>query len=171
MESRARLFGHPIHQMLVVFPLGLLGASVVFDLIALLTDSASLVPVAFWLIAAGLVGVAVAAPFGLVDWLAIPAGTRAARIGAMHGLGNVVVGLLFAGSWLLRWMNEQAITPLALTLSLLGVALSGLTAWLGGELVSRLGVGVSEGAHLDAPSSLDRRPASDVAQPLRGGSR
>lgn len=77
MESRARLLGHPIHQMLVVFPLGLLGASLVFDLLAHGLDEPLMAVVAYYLIVAGLVAGLVAAPFGTIDWLAIPRGTRA----------------------------------------------------------------------------------------------
>ena len=47
---------------------------------------------------------------------------------------------------------------LALLLSLGGLSVGGVTAWLGGELVDRLGVGVDPGAHLDAPNSLSQRP-------------
>jgi hypothetical protein len=43
------------------------------------------------------------------------------------------------------------------------VALASVTAWLGGELVERLGVAVDDGAHLDAPSSLSGQPASAMA--------
>jgi uncharacterized membrane protein len=164
MESKARLFGHPVHQMLVVFPLGLLGASVVFDLIALGTGSEMMAIVAHYLILAGIVGGLIAAPFGTIDWLAIPASTRAKSVGAMHAVGNVVVLALFAVSAWLRDAAGPADPPvLALVLSFGGAGLSLVTAWLGGELVDRLGVGVSDGAHLDAPSSLSHR---DARQPL-----
>ena len=52
MESKARLLGHPVHQMLVVFPLGLLGASVVFDLLALGMNFSLMAVVAYYLILA-----------------------------------------------------------------------------------------------------------------------
>ena len=82
----------------------------------------------------------------------------------MHGLGNVVVLLLFIGSWWFRYSSGTSThipgTP-ALVLSFAGAALSLVTAWLGGELVDRLGVGVDEGANLDAPSSMSGRPATD----------
>jgi uncharacterized membrane protein len=48
---------------------------------------------------------------------------------------------------------------MALVLALVGAGLALVTGWLGGELVDRLGVGVDDGAHLDAPSSLSGRPA------------
>jgi uncharacterized membrane protein len=72
-----------------------------------------------------------------------------------------VVVTLFALSWLLR--GDAATEPgtLALVLSFAGGGLSMITGWLGGELVDRMGVGVDDGAHLDAPSSLSGRPASE----------
>lgn len=171
MESRARLFGHPVHQMLVVFPLGLLGASVVFDLISLGTGADLMAIVAHYLILAGVVGGLVAAPFGTIDWLAIPAGTRAKSVGALHAVGNAVVLALFgASAWLRDAAGPAAPPVLALVLSFGGAGLSLVTAWLGGELVDRLGVGVSDGAHLDAPSSLSRRDARETLaadRPLR----
>jgi len=157
MESRTRLFGHPVHQMLVVFPLGLLGASVAFDLLYRGLDNGQMAVVAHYLIAAGSIAGIIAAPFGTIDWLAIPSGTRAKSVGALHAGGNLVVLALFAASWWLRRNAPEAPSVLAHVLSFGGALLSLVTAWLGGELVDRLGVGVSEGAHLDAPSSLRSR--------------
>ena len=154
MESKAKFLGHHIHQMLVVFPLGLLGASVAFDLLARAFDSPVLVEVAYWTMAGGLITGAIAAPFGTIDWLAIPKGTRAKTIGMLHGGGNVLVMLLFLGSWLIRRDSVNHITAAATAMALAGVALALVTAWLGGELVDRLGVGVSDGAHVNASSSL-----------------
>nr|WP_203453772.1 DUF2231 domain-containing protein [Jiangella aurantiaca] len=152
--------GHPVHPMLIVFPLGLLTTAVVFDILYLITDGAGFPVAAGYAIAAGLIGGLVAALFGFIDWLAIPGGTRAKRIGALHGLGNVVVVALFAVSWLLRAGDEGWKPDLwALVFGFVGVALAAATGWLGGELVDRLGVGVDDGAHLDSPSSLSHRPA------------
>lgn len=162
MESRAKLLGHPIHQMLIAFPLGLLGVSPVFDVLRFALDSELMAVVAYYMIGAGVIAALVAAPFGTVDWLAIPRSTRARRIGALHGAGNLVVAALFAASWFLRRDNPGQPPLAALLLSFAGAALALVTAWLGGELVDRLGVGVSDGAHVDAPSSLDREA---VVQP------
>jgi uncharacterized membrane protein len=155
MESRVKLLGHPLHQMLVVFPLGLLGTSVAFDLIHLFGASGRAADVAFALISAGLLAGVLAAPWGLIDWLGIPAGTRAKTIGAVHGVGNVGVLLLFALSWWLRSPQPTEPPNLAWLLSFIGAGLALFTAWLGGELVDRLGVGVSPHAHLNARSSLE----------------
>ena len=159
MESKAKLLGHPVHPMLIVFPLGLLATAVIFDVIALTTGNGAWSGMAFYLIAAGVIGGLAAAVFGLIDWLAIPPGTRAKAIGLWHGVGNVVVVALFAVSWFLRRGSPNAPATLALILSFVGVVLALVTGWLGGELVDRLGVGVDDGAHLDAPSSLSSRPA------------
>lgn len=165
MESRAKLFGHSIHQMLIVLPLGVLAMSLVFDLIAMIFDRASLHEAAYSMIAAGVISGLLAAVFGLIDYLAIPGGTRAKRIGALHGIGNVVVVVLFAGSWLLRRDDPARPEVLAVVVAAAGAVLALLTGWLGGELVDRLGVGVDDGAHLDAPSSLHGPiPASDVSR-------
>lgn len=160
MESRAKLFGHAIHPILIVFPLGLLAAGVIFDAIYLIRDNPEMAFVAYWMIAAGIVGGAVAAPFGWIDWFAIPADTRAKSVGLIHGLGNVLVLVLFLASWWLRHENSGKPSVLALVLSFAGAGLALVTGWLGGELVERLGVGVDNGAHLNAPNSLSGKPAS-----------
>jgi uncharacterized membrane protein len=159
MESKAKALGHPIHQMLIPFPFGLLSTAVIFDIVYLIWGNPTMVTVSYWMIIAGIIGGIVAAPFGLIDFLAIPQGTRARSVGLLHGGGNVVVLLLFIGSWWLRYANADSVTPylpttLALALSFVGFALAGMTGWLGGELVDRLSVGVDDGANLDAASSL-----------------
>lgn len=163
MHARAKIFGHPIHQMLIVFPLGLLATSLVFDIVYEATGNGRWADISYVMIASGIIGGLLAAVFGLIDWLAIPGGTRAKRIGALHGIGNVVVVALFVISWLLRYDNAGLPGTGAFILSIAGVALALVTGWLGGELVDRLAVGVDDGAHLDAPSSLSGRPARDVA--------
>ena len=159
MESKAKALGHPIHQMLIPFPFGLLATAVIFDIIYLIWGNPTMPTVSYWMIIAGIVGGIVAAPFGLIDWLAIPQGTRAKSVGLLHGGGNVVVLLLFLASWWFRYNNVNADvaylpTTTALVLSFAGFALAGVTGWLGGELVDRLSVGVDDGANLDAVSSL-----------------
>ncbi len=159
MESKAKVAGHPIHPMLIVFPLGLLATAVIFDIITLAKHDGHWSEMSFYMIAAGVIGGLVAAVFGLVDFLSIPTGTRAHWIGILHGVGNVVVVVLFAISWFLRRPDPAAPSALAYVLSFVAVVLALFTGWLGGELVDRLGVGVDEGANLDAPSSLERRRA------------
>jgi uncharacterized membrane protein len=157
-----KILGHPVHQALIAFPIGLLGGAVVFDVIAMVLNSTSLLTASYYMIAAGIVSGLLAAPFGLIDWLGIQPGTRARFIGAAHGLGNVAMLALFAGSWLLRRPDVLSPPPTAYALSFAGFLLALVTGWLGGELVDRLGIGVDEGAHANAPSSLSGRPARPV---------
>jgi uncharacterized membrane protein len=159
MESRAKLLGHPIHQMLIPFPLGLLSTAAIFDVIYLVTDNSQWVLVSFYLIVAGILGGLLAALFGLIDYLGIPGNTRARRIGLLHGAGNVILVALFAASAWLRMLDPAQPPGIAIGLALAGAALGAVTGWLGGELVDRMGVGVDDGAHLDAPSSLSKLPA------------
>ena len=161
MESKARIMGHPIHPILIPFPLGLLTTSVVFDIVYVLTGNGKWAGISFWMIAAGVIGGLAAAVFGLIDWLAIPSGTRAKSVGLLHGASNVVMVALFALSWLLRLDAPEAPGAIPIVLSFLGVGLASLGGFLGGELVVRLGVGVSEGANLNASSSLSGRPAGE----------
>ncbi|HEX8683010.1 MAG TPA: DUF2231 domain-containing protein [Ardenticatenaceae bacterium] len=159
MESKAQLAGHALHPLLIVFPLGLLTTGVIFDVAYLVTNDATFATVAYWMILAGIIGGVVASIFGFWDWAAIPNGTSAKSVGQWHGIGNAVVLVLFLLSWFLRSNTEDYIpSAFALVASFLGVGVSVVTGWLGGELVERLGVGVDRGAHLDAPSSLSNEP-------------
>src|SRR5215216_5435712 len=130
MESReAKLFGHRIHPMLIPFPLGLLSTSVLFDVVYLLTGNGKWSEIAFWMIAAGVLGGLAAIVFGAIDFSRVPDGTRAHSVGVVHAL--------------------------------LRASLAVVTGWFGGELVERLGVGVADGAHLNAPNSLSKHPATE----------
>jgi len=159
MPSRAKFAGHPVHPMLVVFPLGLLSAAVIFDIIYLMSGHSQWAVVAHYMIGAGVVGGLAAALFGWVDWLGIPSGTRAKRIGLWHGLTNGAVLALFILSWMLRRGNPALPPTGAIVAGLSAVVFAVIAAWLGGEMVYRLGVGVDGGAHLDSPSSLSDLPA------------
>ena len=161
MESRVKLFGHPVHPMLIVFPLGLLATAVIFDIIYLISGTDLLPTASYYMIAAGVLGGLLAAIFGFIDWMALPKDTRAKNLGLWHGLGNFVLVLLFIGSWLLRRDNLNFIPDsLALVLSFAATALALITAWLGGELVYRLGVGVDPGANVNAPNSITEESAT-----------
>lgn len=161
MSGPVKLLRHPLHPMLVVFPLGLLSGGVIFDLVARFTNNPGFYVVSYWMIAAGLVGGLLAAVVGLIDWLGIRAGTRAKSVGGWHGLGNLVIVILFALSWWMRsGVEDNVPSGLAFLLSLLGFGLALVTGWLGGELVYRLGMAVDEGAHENAPSSLSNEEAA-----------
>ncbi|MEH0843616.1 DUF2231 domain-containing protein [Micromonospora sp. CPCC 205711] len=160
MESRLKVLGHPVHPMLVMFPVALLVTGTIFDLVDTVGGPDFLAEVAYWNITVGLVGGLLAAAAGSFDLLAIPASTRAKRVALTHAAANVAVILLFAAVWVVRLnADSRAAGGALIAIELVGVAILGVSAWLGGELVDRLGVGVDPEAGLDAPSSL-RPPAA-----------
>jgi uncharacterized membrane protein len=158
MQTRVKLLGHPVHQMLIPIPAGLFIVGSVLDVVDRFVEADWIPTVTFWNLAVGVVSALLAAIFGLADWTAIPGGTRAKRIGAIHGIGNVVAVVLFAGALYLRTDELQYFaSDGALTLEVIAFLMLSVTAWLGGELVDRMGVGVDEGAHVNAPSSLNTK--------------
>jgi uncharacterized membrane protein len=116
------------------------------------------------MIVSGLVTAVSAAIPGAIDFFSIPPNTRARKIGLLHGIGNLAVAGLFAASWKIRRRRPARPSRAAIALSVSGAALALVTEWLGGELVGRLGIGVHEGANVNAPNSLtsqaQRKPAA-----------
>ena len=159
MESRAKVLGHPAHPILIVFPAGLLLLSVLFDIVNLINPQPEWGVVSYWTLVGGLAGGVIAAVPGWIDWFAIPSGTRAKSVGLYHGLGNALALLVFGASWYLRLPDYAHPAALPIWLSIGSALLLTGTAWLGGELVDRMGVGVDRGANLDSPHSLSGKPA------------
>lgn len=158
MEARARVLGHPIHQMLIPIPFGLFVTGVLLDVVARFVDVSALTIVSFWNLAIGIGAGVLAAIFGVIDFTAIPKGTRARRVGVLHAVFNTVVLVLLTIAVVQR-AGEQFYRPadLAFGLEIAALLIAGVAGWLGGELVDTLGIGVEPDAHPDAPSSLRKR--------------
>jgi uncharacterized membrane protein len=155
MQSRTKLLGHPLHQMLVPIPAGLFIVGALLDIVHQFVNASWIPTVTYWNLAIGVVAAAVAAIFGAADWTKIPRDTRAKRVGTVHGVGNLVAVALFViALWIRSDIPGYAVNAAALTLEVVAFALLGVTGWLGGELVDRLGVGVDDGANVNAPNSL-----------------
>lgn len=169
MKTRAEFLGHPIHQMIIVLPLGLLATAAAFDVVGSATRNRNLLRTSHHMLSSGLVTAVAAAIPGGIDFFSIPTNTRARKIGLLHGIGNLVVAGLFAASWRSRRRRPARPTRTAVALSVSGAALALVTEWLGGELVDRLGVGVDDSADLNAPNSLTssarRKPAAGTSLP------
>ena len=140
-------YGHPFHPILVTIPIGAWIASLVFDILSRTADDgADFARGAYWLIAIGVVGALLAALFGLLDFLAIPKGTRARRVGLFHLGLNLTVVALFVASFIWR-ADRDAYRPTSAGLFVLsGVALLllAVSGWLGGMLAYRYGVRVAD---------------------------
>ena len=145
VESTAAIAGHPIHPMLIPFPISFLVGALVTDLVYWSTDSSFWAQASFWLIAAGLATGLLAAIFGLTDFLTIKR-VREHSAGWIHFLGNATVLVLALINLLLRWADPAAaIVPGGLVLSaIIGLILI-VTGWYGGELSYRHKVGIIPG--------------------------
>ncbi len=171
MESRTKVMGHALHPILVMFPLGSLGFSVASDALHAWTGERRHADAARQALDFGLLTSLAAIPFGTIDYLAVKPATRARRVGLWHGIGNVAMLGLFAASRLMRSQGEAP--PAAKWLSASGLALSGVTGWLGAELMVRHGIGIKDRIGQNLPSSLTESgpgslPFSDDQPTLRG---
>ena len=160
MAGKINFLGHPVHPMVIVFPMGLLPAAVVCDFIYLIRSNPHWGHVAYWLVAGGVVSGIFAAICGIADWLGLENGTRAKYLGGWHARVNIVMLVLFAISWWLRRSAPDQPSVLAISLGVVALLFGLIGGWIGGEMVYRLSVGVDEGAHVNSPSSLSDRPAS-----------
>lgn len=146
MRSKAAIFGHPIHLMLIQLPIGLLVGSVAGDVLYLLTDRNEMWDhFAFWAAVFGVITALVAALPGFVDYFAVAVKTDARGMATAHMLLNLTTVVLFAVSILLR-LNDGALTGGRFTgaflLSLIGIGLLTVSGWLGGEMSFRHHLGM-----------------------------
>src|SRR6266550_926077 len=146
MASKASIAGHPVHPMLVAFPIGLWTTSFVLDVIFYFIRNPSLPLISKVMLAAGLVGAVAAAVAGIIDWLSIKE-PQVKRIADWHARLNIFAVIVFAASLYFRmrigahWLNWNMRVPVLL--SALGVLLIGISGWLGGALTFEHGVGVA----------------------------
>ncbi|HTR51978.1 MAG TPA: DUF2231 domain-containing protein [Kofleriaceae bacterium] len=159
MLTKARIAGHPIHPMLVAFPV----AMYVATLVALVVYAGTYDPfwyrAAFWTNLAGVVMAAVAAIPGLVDLTSLPRDTRARVTGVRHASFNVLSLLLFVLSDILigRGLTRGTFALAApFVLAVLGCAATVCAGWLGWTMVQTHHVGVRPTTHAFAPEDLDR---------------
>jgi uncharacterized membrane protein len=135
MESKTKLSGHPVRRVTMLLPLGLLVSSAVFDFAYIVTRRTGIAAGADWMIAAGVVAGLLAVPLSWLIWSGVPRGSRAKSIAWWHGIGQALLLLLFAASWLLRLDFPQNYEA-ALMFSFAGVAVALVTGWLGTELLN-----------------------------------
>lgn len=138
---QARIANHPIHPMLIPFPIALWIFSLICDVVYLLGwGGAGWADTAFYTMAGGIIGALVAAPFGLVDLLSI-SDPKVKTIGKAHMYVNLGLVALFAID---LWLRVKGVPTAGwpIGLSILGVILLGVSGWLGGEMVYVHGVAV-----------------------------
>ena len=155
MASSASIGRHPIHAMLIPFPIGLWVFSLVADLIYLWRGNPIWKDwIAFYSLAAGIVGAALAAVPGIIDWLSLKS-PEVVKIANWHARLNVIALVIFAASFYLRTTRGVSIVSGSYTipvlLSVLGVILITISGWLGGEMVYVHGVAVEPQRDIKQP--------------------
>lgn len=140
MRTPASIKGHPIHAILVALPVGLFLFSFICDLLLLAgLGGGDWAVVARTTLAGGVVAALLAAIPGFIDFLSLSGRVR--RIATYHLLLNLTVVGVFAVDFLLR-LRTHPYDKVPIFLSAIGIALLGVSGWLGGEMVYRHGVGV-----------------------------
>ena len=148
MASPASIGGHPVHPMLIPFPIGLWAFSLVADVIYIWRGN----PVwrnyiAFYTLLGGIIGAVAAAVPGFIDWLSIK-DRNVVKIANWHARLNVIALLIFVASFSLRTTRGSALVSegytIPIALSVLGVILISISGYLGGEMVFRHGVAVDQ---------------------------
>lgn len=139
-------YGHPFHPMLIPIPIGAWTASIIFDLAAMFTgDTQAFERGALWLIGIGIVGALAAAVFGLLDYSQLESGSKAQRIGLMHMILNLLAVIIFVIGFIVRSnAGFDQVNVGGFIISLIGMALLGVSGFLGGELAYRYGVRVAD---------------------------
>jgi uncharacterized membrane protein len=150
MASPASLGGHPVHPMLIPFPIALWVFSLVADVIYLWRGNPAWRDwIAFYALLGGIIGGALAAVPGFIDWLSLK-DREVVKIANWHARLNVIALLIFVASFYLRTTSGAGLVGGSYTvpfvLSVVGVILITISGWLGGEMVFRHGVAVDGGA-------------------------
>ena len=143
-QSTAQIAGHPLHPMLIPFPVAFLVATFVCDLIFWRTGNPAWSTASLWLLGAALIMAALAAVAGLTDFLG---DQRIRDLGAAwhHLIGNVIAVLLSLWNWYRRYeAGDAAVLPVGLILSGIVVLILLYTGWRGWEMVYRHRIGVSD---------------------------
>jgi len=145
-QSTAKIGGHPIHPMLVPFPIVCFVLALVADVFYLQGHDHPWASASRILLAIGLIMAALAAVAGLTDFLGEKRiqGSDAIK----HAIANVTVVVVELVNLFLRWHNDAAIEKIGIYLSAISVVILLYSGWKGGELVFRHGMGVQDGSNL-----------------------
>ena len=155
VPSTAAIMGHPIHPMLIPYPVAFLTTALATDIAARATGDRFWSRVSTWLLGAGLVSGAAAGAVGAIDYFTIRR-AREKTVGKMHAYGNpVALGLAAASLALRRGDSDQPPSTAAVATTGLMFAVLGVTAWAGAELSYRHMVGVA--GHNDQHTHREKR--------------
>jgi nitrite reductase/ring-hydroxylating ferredoxin subunit/uncharacterized membrane protein len=142
MKSKANIKSHPLHPILVAFPIAFFVGTFLFDVVGLINGDASLHDTACRVEGAGIIFALLAAVPGVIDYIyTVPPKSSAKSRATKHGLINVSNVVLFTFVLFYRQSHNANIYIVAV-LELVGVAILSVAGWMGGTLVHRNQIGV-----------------------------
>jgi uncharacterized membrane protein/nitrite reductase/ring-hydroxylating ferredoxin subunit len=141
MRSKANIKGHPIHPILIPFPLAFLIGALVFDILGLIYEKESFFVTGRYLSIAGIVSALGAAIPGIIDYIStVPPKSSAKKRATTHGLVNVSAVILFSIALIIKYNSQNF--SLIIPLEVIGLGLLGMGGWMGGTLSYRNQIGV-----------------------------
>jgi uncharacterized membrane protein len=142
VESRMAIMHHPIHPMLVVYPIAFLSMVLPTDLLYLWRGDAFWAQVSWWLNVAGLAMGVLAGAVGMVDMFLIRVVRRHVSAWNHFIVAVMLLAMAAAGVWLRAPDPVAAVWPWGVVLSSATLVLVMIAGWLGGTLSFRHGIGV-----------------------------
>ena len=141
MKSRVHLKSHPLHPILVSFPIAFFTGTLLFDVAGLLLKRNDFHTTAIYLEIAGVGFALLAAVPGIIDYFFIvPPKSSAKNRALKHGFINIIMVIIFGLAFLLR-KNGVVSLFTVIALETIGVIFLGIAGWLGGTLVYRNQIG------------------------------
>jgi uncharacterized membrane protein len=144
MQGKASIFGHPIHPMLIPFPIGFFVGALVCDIISHFSSAAFWPTLSVVMIGFGIISALLAAIFGFVDYFTAPMPADAKKIATTHMLLNLGAVIVFIIAFFVRYGHTP--TAAGYVLTVVGVIVLAITGSLGGHLSYHYGVGVDDRA-------------------------
>lgn len=144
---KGRLFGHPIHPMLVHFPTALFSAGFIFDIAGIVLRQPLFFAASFYVVLMGLAGGVLAGLFGLIDYVKLTERPEVFQKASWHGGIQFVVIIIFGVILGLKFQSYPEISaPSLVQLIVMGLTLVGMVVgnYLGGELVFLHHVGIQK---------------------------
>lgn len=141
MRSKAQIKSHPIHPILVSFPIAFFIGTFIFDVLGIIYDYDIFYAVSFYMQISGIIGALLAAIPGAIDYFkTVPPNSSGKKRATKHALLNITNLILFLVSWLLK--GDDVSPYIILILEIVGIILLAIAGWLGGTLVYRNQIGV-----------------------------
>src|SRR3954467_13096796 len=142
MRSKASIKSHPLHPILVCFPLAFYIGTLLFDSLAIIKDEVAFGLTGQYLHSAGLIAAVCAAIPGIIDFTyTVPPNSSAKKRAAAHGILNTLALLIFVAALICKHIDN--LSPyVVIGLEVTGVIITAWAGWLGGTLVHRNQIGI-----------------------------